>query len=419
MCVAIRGRDLMKARKIVMLSIGFRLGIILLCFSLLYMHQRVFGQRYFNPSISTRAQRRAVKGTPNVDVRNDLGLTGLMFAAINGELQLAKALVQQGAHLNLTSRKGKDTALHFATNNMRAKTTRQVGSYLIDVYASTRLKNQYNDTPLLLTISTDVLSNWAPMVDQLIKNGADINAQTSQGDTLMHLVVNMKKDTWVKSLIDRYGSLLNMNIKNKQGWTPYQYARNVGFTDLARMLQGIRIRRITSAGSFDNNGLSGLMLAIMRNDQSAVQHMVKDVGALNERSKDQYQNSALHIALLFEDIPSLATLVKADASRTIKNKKGEIPLQYLVRINRPKLRLKAATLLLNNAPQTLSIQNEQGETLLHYIARYDTPQLLGFLIKRYKKYLDVSIQDKALQTPLELAHRLRRRKVAQMLAKLR
>ncbi len=408
----------MQARKLVLVSIGLRLGILLLCFTLFYMH-KAFGQRYFNSTLSKEAQRRAVKHTPNLDVRNGLGLTGLMFSAINGELDLARALVQQGASPNLVDPKEKNTALHFAINNMRSKTSQRVGTYLIDMYANTRIKNKYGQTPLHLTISTDVDSQWIAMVERLIKNGADINAQTNQGDTILHLAVNMKKIAWTKNLLGRYGGLLNLTIKNGKGWTPYQYAIELGFTDFAREVFKTPVKKITKATARDVNGLTGLMLAIMRGDQSAVETMVKDAAALNEKSNDPYQNSALHIAVLFENVPSVALLTKAGASKTIKNANGEIPLHYLVRMMRPAQRRKVANLLLAGAPETINTQNKRGETLLHYIVRYNLPQLLASLIKRYKKYMNVTIKNKALQTPIQLAKELRRGKMAKMLAKLR
>ena len=175
------------------------------------MHQ-VFGQSYFNTTLSKQAQRRAVKNTINLNVRNRFGLTGLMFSAIYGEFDLARALIQQGADLNLKSTKEKNTALHLAMNNMRSKVSQNVGILLIDSYANTRLTNKFGQTPLHLTISTDVNIDWVNMLTRLIKNGADINAQTNQGDTILHLAANMKKPVWAKTLLDQYGSLLNLSL---------------------------------------------------------------------------------------------------------------------------------------------------------------------------------------------------------------
>lgn len=408
----------MQVRQIIIVSTGMRFGILLLCFTLFYM-ANMFGQSYFDPLLTAEDQRRAVKQAPNVDTRNDLGLTGLMFAAINGELELAKALVQQGASLNLVDPKEKNTALHFALNNMRSKVSQSVGTYLIDLYANTRLKNKYGQTPLHLTISTDIDSDWVDMVERLIKNGADINAQTNQGDTILHLAVNMKKDAWTKTLLERYGALINLNIKNEKGWTPYQYAIELGYTDFARIFKTTPIQKITKATARDVNGLTGLMLAIMRGDRTAIETMIKDATALNEQSNDQYKNSALHMAVLFEDPASIALLAKAGASKTLKNSNGEIPLHYVVRMMRPKQRIQVASLLLAGVPESVNTQNKRGETILHYIVRYNTPQLLASLIKRYKKNINASIKNKALQTPLQLANALRRSKMAKMLANIR
>lgn len=408
----------MQSRNVVLVSIGVRLGILLLCFTLFFIH-KAFGKSYFNTTLSRAAQQRAVKQTINLDKRNQFGLTGLMFSAINGELDLARALWQQGARLNLVDPKEKNTALHFATNNMRSQVSQNVGTYLIDVYANTRMKNKYGQTPLHLTISTDVDSDWIAMVERLIKNGADINAQTNQGDTIMHLAVNMKKIIWAKTLLERYGALLNLNLKNAQGWTPYQYALNLGYGDFAREVFKTPVRKITKATARDVNGLTGLMLAVMRGDQGAVETMIKDTAALNELSDDQYQNSALHLAVLFESVPNVALLSKAGASKTIKNGNGEIPLHYLVRMMRPKQRLKAANLLLAGVQDSINTKNKRGDTVIHYLVRYNMPQMLASLIKRYGKQIDPSIKNKALQTPRQLANALHHTKMAKMLAKLK
>lgn len=408
----------MKSHHLVIVSIGVRLGILLLCFTLFFIH-RAFGQSYFNPSLSPDVQRRAVQLAANVDQRNAQGLTGLMFAAINGELDLAQALVQQGASLNLVDQKEKNSALHFAMNNMRSAVSRNVGNYLIDMYANSRIKNKYGQTPLHLTISTDSDSEWIAMVARLITNGADINAQTNQGDTLLHLAVNMKKIAWAKSLLERYGALINLAIKNDKGLTPYEYAQKLGFGDFAREVFKTPVRKITKATARDNNGFTGLMLAIMRGDQNAVTQMVTDKAALNERANDATQNSPLHIAVLFENLPAVALLTKSGASKTVKNAQGELPLHYIVRMMRPKQRIRVANLLLAGNEASINIQNKRGETILHYLVRYNMPQTLASLIKRYKKVIDPSIKNKSLQTARQLAKALRRPKMVKMLLALK
>ena len=418
----------MRIRHILAVSFGLKVGIVLLCFSLVYVH-RLFGQSYFNMSLSSAQQRAAVRKSNNVDARNRFGLTGLMAAAIYGELELAKALVRNGAHLNLKSTKGtitsianrvaQQTALHLAVNNLRADVSKRVGYYLIKAYANVRLKNGYGDTPLQLVISTDTIPDRTEMVVALIKNGAPINAQNFQGDTLIHLAANMRAQFWLQTLIERFGPLINFDLKNKKGLTPYQYALQLGFTDTAKMFKK-PIPTMPPPTGYDPNGLTGLMLAVMKGDQKLLAQMANNTKALNMQSQDEYRNTALHIALLFENIKGLKTLLQKGASPSIKNSRDEIAVQFLPRVE-DKKRIEAAKLLLKQAPESILSQNKKGENLIHYIVRFDNKRLLSFLIKNYKQLVQKAalVKNNALQSPLQLAAQMRRRQIAEQLRALR
>ena len=419
----------MRIRHILAVSFGLKVGIVLLCFSLVYVH-RLFGQRYFNMSLSPAEQRTAVRASDNVDTRNRFGLTGLMAAAIYGELELAKILVRNGAHLNLKSTKGtitsianrvaQQTALHLAVNNLRADVSKRVGYYLIKAYANVRLKNGLGDTPLHLVISTDTIPDRTEMVTTLIKNGADINAQNFQGDTLIHLAANMRAEFWLQTLIEKFGPLINFDLKNKKGLTPYQYALQLGFTDTASRFEKA-IPTMPPPTQYDPNGLTGLMLGVMKGDQKLLAQMANDTKALNMQSQDKYRNTALHIALLFENIKGLKTLLQKGASPSIKNSRDEIAVQFLPRVGNPKKRIEAATLLLKETPESILSQNKKGENLIHYIVRFDNRRLLSFLIKNYKQLVQKAalVKNSALQSPLQLAAQMRRRQIAKQLRALR
>ncbi len=419
----------MRIRHILAVSFGLKVVIVLLCFSLVYVHS-LFGQNYFDMSLSSDQQRAAVRASDNVDARNRFGLTGLMSAAIYGELELAKALVKNGAHLNLKSTKGTITsianrvaqqaALHLAVNNLRSDVSKRVGYYLIKAYANVRLKNGLGDTPLHLVISTDTIPDRTEMVTTLIKNGANINAQNFQGDTLIHLAANMRAQFWLQTLIERFGPLINFNLKNKKGLTPYQYALRLGFTDTAKMFEK-PVPTMPPPTQYDPNGLTGLMLAVIKGDQKLLTQMANNTKAFNMQSQDEYRNTALHIALLFGNIEGLKTLLQKGASSSIKNSRDEIAVQFLPRVGDLKKRIKAATLLLKQAPESILSQNKKGENLLHYIVRFDNRRLLSFLIKNYKKLVQKAalVKNRALQSPLQLAAQMRRRQIAKQLRALR
>jgi ankyrin repeat protein len=225
----------MRIRNTIAMSLWFKFILFVMCGGVLYVHYAL-SVDYFNSTLSADQQLQAVGAALDVDARNDLGLTGLMFAAIYGEKELVRALIQRGALLNLVSPDEQQTALHYATNNLRAKESADVGHQLIDAYANTRMTNNLGNTPLHLVVSTDVLEDRQNMVDALMKNGANINAQNNQGDTLLHLAVNLQAYNWLTPLLEKYGSIMNRSLKNKKGLTPRQYAEQLGFGDMIKKL---------------------------------------------------------------------------------------------------------------------------------------------------------------------------------------
>ena len=409
----------MRTRYLLALSLGLKAGIVFFCLSLLYVNKMI-GQPYFNPTLNAAQLRQAVRETPNRDVRNHFGLTGLMFAAVNGELPLAQALFGYGAHLNLQSPKEKQTALHYATNNMRAQNSQNVGYYLVDVYANTMIKNKFGQIPLHLVISTDTVADRTKMVEYLVKNGSNINAQTNQGDTLMHLAVNMQAYNWVPTLLEQWASIINLSIKNKKGLTPAQYAKQLGFGRMVTVVSQ-PYPKVTTATGRSKNGLTGLMLAIMRNDQRTVAAMAQDKRALDLLSNDRYRNTALQIALIYQNVPAVISLLKNGANRMIKNARGEVPALFLVRVWNVNKKLKLAPLLLQKAPNAIITPNNDGNNLLHYIVQYDDMPLLRYVVKKYKKQViaALAMKNKALQSPINLAAKLNRNRMGRVLISIK
>lgn len=397
----------MRFRTIVSMSPWFKLGLLIACGSILYIHH-AWGD-YFSTALSDAQQRESVAAALDVDARNDRGLTGLMFAAINGERELARALIDRGAHLNLISPDEKETALHYAVNNLRAAYNADVGYILIDAYANTRMVNKYGQQPLHLVLSTDVLQDREKMVDALMKNGADINAQTAQGDTLLHLAVNMQAYNWVPLLLERYGSLMSRTIKNKKGLTPKEYAVQLGHGDMAKMI-GDTQQPLIAPGVYDKYGLTGLMLAIMGNDNRIIESYARFPGVLDLLSKDEYRNSALHVAMLQENVNAVKSLIAHGANVMIRNAKGEPAVQYIVRVGDPVKKISILEMLLKKSPSTILAQNNRGDTLVHYLVRFDDQKSFEYLYRNYRTLLEqaLTIKNNALETPGVLATRFSR-----------
>jgi len=248
------------------------------------------------------------------------------------------------------------------------------------------------------------------MVEYLVKNGSDINAQTGQGDTLIHLAVNIDNTEWMETLLKRWGSIVDLTIKNNKGLTPYQYAEQLGFETIRRLL-GASYPKVEKASEIDGNGLTGLMLAIMRKDQKAIERMAGDAQAINKVSQDRYRNSPLHLALIYQNVAAAKTLLAHGASCTLANAQGALPTHYLVRVWQSGQQLEIAKVILAKAPETIYAVDHSGNTLVHYIVQYNDGPLLGYLVGNYgmqvKKALDT--KNKALESPKGMADKMNRR----------
>ncbi len=418
----------MRIRHLLAVSIGLKVGIVLLCVSLVWA-QRALGATYFNTSLSEDRMRQAVQEAQDVDAYNQFGYTGLMVAASEGRLPLAKALVKNGAHLNLKSQKGSFvgiadkitglTALQIGANNLRIPGSKDVAFYLIDVFADPRIADKQGNTPLHVIISTDTVPDRTAMAQALIKNGAEMNAQNFQGDALIHLAVNLRDRTWIEELAKDFGPLIDFNLKNKKGFTPLAYADRLGFGDVADAIKALKIE-MPAAAEFNPIGLSGLMLATIKGDQKLITQMASQSKAINLKSQDQYQNSALHLAQLFGDMNTLKTLLDKGASPRLKNARGYTPLQFVPRMPDPANRMTAAQLLISKAPNSMLLKNNKGENIIHTIVRLNDLQLLDGLIKQYpaRTRRAALAKNKKLQSPLQLASQMRRKEIATRLKSL-
>jgi ankyrin repeat protein len=100
----------------------------------------------------------------------------LVDAVRVGRLDVARALVQQGADVNATDTEGA-TALHWATHldDLPAVT------FLLDAGADARARTRYGMTPLWLSC----INGHPAIVSALLASGADPNTTMAEGDTTL------------------------------------------------------------------------------------------------------------------------------------------------------------------------------------------------------------------------------------------
>ena len=127
-----------------------------------------------------------------------LGESPLHYSASSGEVEIMKYLLEHGADVNQKTNEGECTPLHYATGNI----------------------SRIEDT-----------------VSLLLDYSADVNAVSSLGNTLLHMVVNIYSHPITERLthedenrLQRVAEFLlirgaDINIRNKKGKTPIDLCR--------------------------------------------------------------------------------------------------------------------------------------------------------------------------------------------------
>jgi len=119
---------------------------------------------------SLRAADAIIQG-PGLDVnaRNSAGETALMMAALRGQTEQARQLLQRGANLNQTGW----TPLHYAATGPRT----ELVAVMLDGGAAIDPPSPNGSTPLMMA------SRYGPeaSVDLLLGRGADVNLRNEKG----------------------------------------------------------------------------------------------------------------------------------------------------------------------------------------------------------------------------------------------
>lgn len=148
-------------------------------------------------------------GTEDINGKAENGRTPLIIAAINGDVDIAKVLVKNGADINLKSGSGSSPLMVAAYNNQLSMV-----KYLVKQKANvSEESNSYGFTALMSAANADCRS----VVKYLIKNKevvADINHQSKKGNTALILAALKGNEDIMKLLIEAGA---DVNITNKKG----------------------------------------------------------------------------------------------------------------------------------------------------------------------------------------------------------
>ena len=252
------------------------------------------------------------------------GMTALLFAARDGNLDAARALVEAGADINLVSGAEKTSPLVMAITNARF----DVGKYLLDRGADVNIANIYGLTPLYASVDAEYAPHsWAPvtltsnekvglleLMKALLDRGADPNAKllkklwyrpTSHGrewirpeGSTTFWRAAMAADVDAMRLLVKYGA--DPKIASDDGDTPLMMAAGIGW------IPGNFSQTAPDPNAWLN----------------AVKYCIEEL-RLDVNAKDKTDYTALHGAAWRANHDVIKYLVEKGARLDVANKKGE------------------------------------------------------------------------------------------------
>ncbi len=375
-----------KAKCAIFLFILGLLGIHLLAGYAYEMDEPI----WFTPEANLDDIRKLLKDTNGADIdqRNSLGQTGLMYAinigrfgsfgrydASSDKSGLVETLIYYGADVNARSEQSPreedhsfdNTPLHFAVIRVNPRNTVAMIDYLVDAGADINAQNNLEETPLMWSMQASRMETLTPIFKGMIADLADVNIQNNIGNTYLHLVIRQKDIGWIQYLMENFGSMFDLTLKNKEGWTPLEYAKNTLQPESERAIEAFKPLGIgDNVNERDMLGRTGLMLAIIRSDLPFTERQVKYKANVNIADTTRFQNMPLHFAVIkqYDMLPFVNLLLANEADPNGKNAYGNTPLHYLIKYNMKSSERNDVAKMLIKAGADPNKKNKRGKSAI-------------------------------------------------------
>ena len=343
-----------------------------------------------------------------VDTRNSFGQTGLMYAINMGSLGdfgrsitgtetkpgLVETLIAYGADVNAKSEQSPreedhsfaNTPLHYAAIIVNPRNAVPMIDYLVRQGGDINAQNSLKETPLMWSSQTSLPENQQAIFKEMISDLADVNMQNNVGNTYLHLLIRNKDSLGVQYMMQHFGSMFDLTLKSREGmltkdilennggWTPLEYAIHTLQPESEQAIAAFRPLGLNGDIKVrDEFGRNPLMLAIIRNDLPFASRQLELGANLLDTDTTKFRNFPIHFAVIrqYTVAPFVNLVLSNKADPNSKNAFGDTPLHYLVKYNiRSPERNTIAKLLIENGANP-NIPNKKGETPIDLANKID------------------------------------------------
>ena len=208
---------------------------------------------------SSEVLRLLNKGA-DVNTNTYEGVTPLMYAADNGDMQTTRILVLNGADINRKPHNGVTALLSSIFINHL-----DIAEFLIRNGANINDPDAQGVSPLMYA----VIYNYPVLYDMLIYYGADIHQTDNEGNNPLILAVFMNNPEIVEIFLDQNA---NVNSEDKNGFMPLMLAAQNGDTAIMNLL----INKQADLNAKNKYGNTALGIAVKNGHIEAVKLLIEN-----------------------------------------------------------------------------------------------------------------------------------------------
>jgi len=210
----------------------------------------------------------------------------------------------------------------------------------------------------------------------LIEHGANILKTDAAKRNALHAAARGGHADFCAFLLDKTD--IDINARDKDGWTPLHYACAREKTAVVKML----IERGADLNAPDNEGVTPLHRAMIDRSDDVIDAYVAVLGAkANLDVLSQSGDTPLMHAVRSGFERSVEKLIAAGADVTAQGTDGRTALHVALAENQPAIALMLAEALQTRRIQPDTLADKSGDTPLHYAARADASAVAEKLLE--------------------------------------